>query len=70
MVKPMRRRDVIRTLRRNGCIIKTDKGRHSTWVCKCGGQVTADIPRHLEISAGVVGDTIDRMKCLPKGWLQ
>jgi hypothetical protein len=26
--------------------------------------------RHSEISAGVVGDTIERMKCLPEGWLQ
>jgi hypothetical protein len=28
MVKPMKRRDVIRALRRNGCVIKNDKGRH------------------------------------------
>jgi hypothetical protein len=70
MVKPMKRRDVNRALRRNGCVIKNDKGRHTTWVCPCGGQHTADIPRHLEISSGVVGDTIGRMKCLPEGWLQ
>jgi hypothetical protein len=70
MVKPMKRRDVNRALRRNGCVIKNDKGRHTTWVCGCGGQHTADIPRHLEISAGVIGDTIERMKCLPEGWLQ
>ena len=44
MVKPMKRRDVNRALRRNGCVIKNDKGRHTTWVCGCGGQHTADIP--------------------------
>jgi hypothetical protein len=69
MVKPMKRREVNRALRRNGCAIKNDKGRHTTWICSCG-QHTADIPRHQEISAGVVGDTIERMKCLPEGWLQ
>jgi hypothetical protein len=51
MVKPMKRRDVNRALRRNGCAIKNDKGRHTTWVCDCDGQHTADIPRHVEISA-------------------
>jgi hypothetical protein len=69
MVRPMKRRDVTRALRRNGCAIKSDKGRHATRVCSCG-QHTADIPRHQEISPGVVGDTIERMKCLPEGWLQ
>ena len=69
MVKPMKRREVNRALRRNGCAVKSDKGRHTTWVCSCG-QHTADIPRHQEISAGVVGDTIERMTCLREGWLQ
>src|SRR5947207_2837210 len=35
MVKPVKRRDVNRALRRNGCVIKNDKGRHTTWVCQC-----------------------------------
>ncbi len=26
--------------------------------------------KHVEISAGVIGDTIERVKCLPEGWLQ
>jgi hypothetical protein len=69
MVKPMKRREVNRALRRNGCAIKNDKGRHATWTGNCG-QHTADIPRHKEPSAGVVSDTIERMKCLPEGWLQ
>jgi hypothetical protein len=28
------------------------------------------IPRHNIISPGVVRDTINRMECLPEGWLQ
>jgi hypothetical protein len=69
VVKPMRRREVLRALRRNGCTVKNDDGPHTTWVCPCG-QHTADIPRHTEISPGVIRDTINRMQCLPKGWLQ
>jgi hypothetical protein len=65
----MKRRDVNRASRRNGCAIKSDTGRHTTWVCSCGQHI-ADIPRHQEISPGVIGDTIERMKCLPEGWLQ
>ncbi len=31
---------------------------------------TANIPRHIVISPAVVRDTIRRLACLPKGWLQ
>jgi hypothetical protein len=58
-MKAMRRRLVTQALRRAGCLIKTDDGPH-----------TADIPRHVDISPGVIRDTINRMTCLPKGWLQ
>lgn len=71
VVKGMRRRDVYRALRRNGCVMKNDTGKHTTWQCPPAcGQHTADIPRHSDISPGVIRDTINRMKCLPKGWLQ
>jgi hypothetical protein len=65
----MRRREVNRALRRSGCTVKNDDGPHTTWVCGCGLH-TADIPRHVDISPGVIRDTIKRMACLPKGWLQ
>lgn len=64
----MRRRDVERALRSNGCEIVA-QGKHTKWVCPCGKH-TASIPRHVQISPGVIDDTIDRMACLPKGWLQ
>jgi hypothetical protein len=69
--KEMRRRDVERALRSEGCQPKTASGRgsHDKWVCPCGGH-TANIPRHTHISPGVVADTIQRLACLPKGWLQ
>jgi hypothetical protein len=65
----MRRREVSRALRRAGCGVKSDDGPHTTWLCPCG-QHTADIPRHVDISPGVIRDTMNRMTCLPKGWLQ
>lgn len=65
----MRLRDVNRALRAQGCDVKRDTGRHTTWECPCGAH-TADIPRHNIISPGVVRDTISRMECLPEGWLQ
>lgn len=66
--KAMRLREVIRALRKQGC--SEEKGtRHSKWVCPCK-EHSANIPRHGEISPGVIGDTIKRMACLPEGWLQ
>lgn len=72
MVKPMPRRAVDRALKKSKCKIrKPDTGPHTTWQCPCG-QHDCDIPRgnSKDISPGVIRDTIDRMKCLPKGWLQ
>jgi hypothetical protein len=66
--KGMKLRQVIRALRRSGCV-KLDGTEHEKWVCPCG-EHSANIPRHREISPGVVGDTIKRMACLPEGWLQ
>ena len=69
VVKPMTRRAVESALKRRKCHKRApDTGPHTTWECPCG-EHTADIPRHKDISPGVVRDTIDRMTCLPKGWL-
>ncbi len=69
MAKGMRRREVVRALRKRKCEIDSDSGKHTKWKCPCG-QHSANIPRHTDISPGVVADTIKRMVCLPKGWLQ
>ncbi|WP_374201562.1 type II toxin-antitoxin system HicA family toxin [Actinocorallia sp. API 0066] len=65
----MKLRDLVRALRRHGCVIRSDTGRHTKWICPCG-QHTAILPRHREVSPGVVGDTVDRLKCLPEGWMR
>lgn len=69
MASGMKLHDVVQKLRQHGCIVKSDDGSHTKWACPCG-QHTANVPRHREISPGVIRDTIKRMACLPEGWLQ
>jgi hypothetical protein len=64
----MKARLVKRALRKHGCTQQGGK-EHEKWICLCG-EHSANIPRHGDISPGVVGDTIRRMACLPEGWLQ
>jgi hypothetical protein len=65
----MRRREVERKLNKQGCTKISEDGIHTKWGCPCGKH-TANIPRHNDISPGVVRDTIKKLECLPKGWLQ
>ncbi|WP_413774901.1 type II toxin-antitoxin system HicA family toxin [Actinocorallia sp. A-T 12471] len=65
----MKLRDLVRALLKHGCSVRSDTGRHTKWICPCGRH-TAILPRHREVSPGVVGDTVDRLKCLPEGWLR
>ena len=69
MAKGMKLRDMVARLKQNDCFVLSDDGPHTKWVCPCG-EHTANVPRHREVSPGVVRDTIKRMECLPKGWLQ
>jgi HicA toxin of bacterial toxin-antitoxin, len=69
MVKAMRRRAVEAALRRHGCHVISESGAHAKWTCP-SGEHSANIPRHREISPGVVRDTAQRMACLPEGWLR
>ncbi|MEU0493841.1 type II toxin-antitoxin system HicA family toxin [Nocardiopsis sp. NPDC006139] len=71
MVKGMKRRQVEQALGRHGCVQSRNSGRgnHEKWIRPCG-EHRAIIPRHGELSPGVIADTIKRMKCLPEGWLQ
>jgi predicted RNA binding protein YcfA (HicA-like mRNA interferase family) len=70
-MKPMAKRLVIRALTAQGCLKLSDEGKHEKWGCpeKCGQHTTA-VPRHAEITAGVLRGIITDLKCLPKGWLQ
>lgn len=69
MPKPMRYRVVAAALLAHGCTSKPGKGDHEKWYCPCG-QHLAVVTKPGVISPGVVADTIKKMKCLPKGWLQ
>lgn len=69
MVRAMKLRDVESMLLGQDCQILSNRGPHAKWGCPCG-EHTANIPRHSIVSPGVVRDTIRRMACLPKGWLQ
>ena len=45
----MKRNDLLRHLRFNGCVLKREGRAHSLWLNPRNGRVEA-IPRHLEIS--------------------
>jgi hypothetical protein len=67
MVKPMKLRDVERALRAAKC--RSDKGtNHAVWRCPCGAHSTA-VPRHTNVSPGVLRNIVRDLACLPKGWL-
>lgn len=69
MTKPMKRREVEQALRSAGCVSISDRGDHEVWQCPCGQHVAA-LPRHREITAGVVRSIEQQIACQPKGWLQ
>lgn len=69
MTKPMKRRQVERALLAAGCTSIRDRGNHEVWQCPCGQHTTA-LPRHTEITAGVVRSIEQQIACKPKGWLQ
>lgn len=61
-------RDMERALRKHGCTGRQGKGDHAKWYCPCGHHL-AVIPQARVVSPGVVRDTIDKLACLPEGWL-
>lgn len=69
MTKPMKYRVVRRALLVQGCVSKPGKGDHEKWYCPCGQHLTV-VTKQGSVSPGLVRQAIDRMECLPKGWLQ
>ncbi len=67
--KPMRRSAVVKALTKAGCAVLRDTGRHTVYRCACGSHTVA-VPRHRQVSAGVVSSIGDQMRCLREGWLQ
>jgi hypothetical protein len=69
MSKPMKRRDVIRRLTDIGATVLREGAEHTVYACPCGHHRAA-LPRHTEITPGVVGNIGKAMECQEKGWLQ
>lgn len=69
MVKALRYRDLVRVLVQQGCTSKEGKGDHQKWYCPCGKHMAVVVETRI-VSPGVVRDTIAKLACLPKGWLQ
>lgn len=69
MAKQMKRRQVERALAANGCTKTSGRGPHDKWTCPCGSHTTA-VPRHTDVTPGVIRSITQHLACLPKGWLQ
>lgn len=67
--KPVPKRRIVAALRHHHCVKVSEQGIHEKWRCE-SGEHTTSVPRHHQISAGVVKNIIEDMKCLPKGWLK
>lgn len=70
-MKPMAKRLLLAALRKQGCQKLSERGIHEKWGCPgvCGKHTTA-VPRHSQITAGVIRGIVEDLRCLPKGWLQ
>jgi hypothetical protein len=67
----MAKRLVVKAPTAHGCGKASERGIHEKWECPptCGKHTTS-VPRHGEITAGVIGNIIRDLARLPKGWLQ
>ena len=70
MVKAMKYRELREALVAHGCTYKPGKGDHEKWYCSCGLKHMTVVTRQGDVSPGVIRQAINRMVCLPKGWLQ
>lgn len=69
-MNPISKRKLVQALRASQCRMVKKRGLHEKWICPCDEHHTTAVPRHREVTAGVVRNIIDDLKCLPKGWLQ
>lgn len=69
MAKAMKYRDMVKAMRAQGCTSAQGKGDHEKWFCPCGEHMTV-ITQTRDVSPGLVRQAIDRLECLPEGWLQ
>lgn len=69
MAKAMKYRSVRKALLAQGCRPEMGKGDHEKWFCPCGQHMTV-VTKPGDVSPGLVRQAIQRLECLPKGWLQ
>lgn len=68
MPKPQKYRDVIKVVKANGWVFLRDgKGSHELWGLPDGAEKES-IPRHGEVSAGVVGQLMKKLPRTPQSW--
>ncbi len=68
MVKAVKYRDLAKALTAVGCVAKPGKGDHEKWFCPCGRHMTV-ITKPGVVSPGLVRQAVQRLPCLPEGWL-
>jgi len=68
VVKAISYRDLAKALAVAGCTAKPGKGDHEKWYCPCGQHMTV-ITKPGIVSPGLVRQAVQRLSCLPKGWL-
>lgn len=66
MAKPQKYRDVVKFLRSRGWQHVRTKGSHEMWEGPNGEKQS--VPRHGEVSAGVVKQIIDQVPNTPANW--
>jgi predicted RNA binding protein YcfA (HicA-like mRNA interferase family) len=68
MPKPQKYRDVVKILRSQGWILlRQGKGSHELWG-KPDESIKESIPKHGEVSAGVIGQLIKKLPTVPSNW--
>ena len=65
----MKYREARKALLDAKCKWAEGKGDHEKWYCPCGNHM-AVITTGRKVKAGVIGDVISKLSCLPEGWLQ
>lgn len=68
MTRPQKYKDVIKALQARGWVFLRDgKGSHEIWGLP-DESAKHSIPRHREISAGVIGDLVKKLDNPPTNW--
>ena len=67
MPKPQKRWVVEKILRENGWVLLRSGGSHDLWGLP-DESVTEPIPRHREVSAGIIGRLIGKLEQVPQSW--